>query len=194
MTGQDAARAIRAQVPMREAAERYGLRPNRAGYIRCPFHNENTPSLKLYDHSWYCFGCQTGGDLITFVRKFFGFSFSDAVSRINNDFHLGLDLRPPRRGERQKPLRNAEVARIREQREREQKRTAFNAEIEHLTELCGVYYQCTRLYEPVRVSDTEWYINPCLEAAWRELPALEYQLEELERELANLDRLPAKKR
>src|SRR5438270_5438237 len=36
----------------------------------CPFHQETTPSFTLNEQmqSWYCFGCQKGGDLFTFVE------------------------------------------------------------------------------------------------------------------------------
>jgi DNA primase len=36
----------------------------------CPFHQEKTPSFTLNEQmqSWYCFGCQKGGDVFTFVE------------------------------------------------------------------------------------------------------------------------------
>ena len=34
-----------------------GVSPNRAGKIHCPFHEDHTPSLQLYDDgTWYCYG------------------------------------------------------------------------------------------------------------------------------------------
>jgi hypothetical protein len=42
----------------------------RYGYARCPLHEEQIPSLKLYDaaaEGWYCWGCGRGGDLIEYA-------------------------------------------------------------------------------------------------------------------------------
>jgi DNA primase len=37
----------------------------------CPFHSEKTPSFHVFpdSQSFYCFGCEAGGDVITFIRK-----------------------------------------------------------------------------------------------------------------------------
>jgi hypothetical protein len=43
---------------------------SRFGYARCPLHDEEIPSLKLYDRpadGWYCWGCGRGGDLIEYA-------------------------------------------------------------------------------------------------------------------------------
>jgi len=87
---------VRRLVCARAAAECYGFRPNRAGYITCPFHNERTASLKLYDDGgWHCFGCGAGGSSIDFVSKLFELSPLEAVRRMNADFNLALPLDKP---------------------------------------------------------------------------------------------------
>ena len=48
---------IKAAVPVRQAAEHYGLRVNRNGMACCPFHNDRHPSLKLNEDYFFCFGC-----------------------------------------------------------------------------------------------------------------------------------------
>lgn len=37
--------------------------------VRCVFHNEKTPSMKIYEDSFHCFGCGAHGDMIDFVQK-----------------------------------------------------------------------------------------------------------------------------
>jgi DNA primase len=51
--------------------EQVRLRKQGREYIGlCPFHEERTPSFAVNEQqqSWYCFGCQRGGDLFTFVE------------------------------------------------------------------------------------------------------------------------------
>ncbi len=47
----------------------------------CPFHGEKTPSFNIYTEngSFYCFGCGTGGDVITFVMKIENLDYLEAV-------------------------------------------------------------------------------------------------------------------
>lgn len=86
---------------MAEVARFYGYEPNRAGFLCCPFHGEKTPSLKLYEKRWHCFGCQAHGDALDFAGKLFGLSAPDALRKLNADFGLCLPLdRPPTRQER----------------------------------------------------------------------------------------------
>lgn len=43
-----------------------GLQVGRSGKVRCPFHEDRTPSLHLYEdptRGWYCFGCGRGGSI-----------------------------------------------------------------------------------------------------------------------------------
>lgn len=86
---------IKQSLTMQEIACFYGFKPNRQNYIRCPFHSEKTASLRLYDKSFYCFGCGTGGDLIKFVQLLFNINFAQALLRLNSDFRLGLSDKKP---------------------------------------------------------------------------------------------------
>lgn len=56
---------------------------NRVVSIRCPFHNEKTPSFMIYpDSSYHCFGCDSGGqNAIDFLMQS-GYSFTEAVGAL----------------------------------------------------------------------------------------------------------------
>lgn len=60
------------------------------GTCLCPFHNEKTPSFTFNTEKnlFKCFGCDEGGDQISFVMRYFGLKFSDAVKKIDEDFGL----------------------------------------------------------------------------------------------------------
>lgn len=85
------AKELKEQINIREALEYYGLRFNRHGYTNCPFHDDRYPSFIVGKHTFTCFGCGESGDIIDFVRKMYGLSFVDAMTKINNDFSLNLN-------------------------------------------------------------------------------------------------------
>ncbi len=79
---------------MGDILERYGFqKPNRAGFICCPFHKEKTASMKIYKDSYYCFGCGVGGDIFDFVQKMDGISFKEAFAELGGDYENGFPAR-----------------------------------------------------------------------------------------------------
>lgn len=91
----DIFREVRERLDMDTVARHYGFHPNRASFIRCPFHaGDRTASLKLYpgQRGWHCFGCQVGGSVVDFVARLFALTPLDAVRRLNDDLHLGLPV------------------------------------------------------------------------------------------------------
>lgn len=80
---------IKKRLTIREIVDRYGLAVKR-GFICCPFHPERTPSLKLYqNNTWYCFGCGAHGDVIDFVSKMEGKTFSETIRSLALELGLG---------------------------------------------------------------------------------------------------------
>lgn len=84
------AEEVKQRVSCLDFAERIGLKPNRAGFCCCPFHGEKTPSLKLYKdtNSWYCFGCHSGGDVITMAQQYYSVGFADAIKYLCDEFGI----------------------------------------------------------------------------------------------------------
>ncbi|GAB4030213.1 MAG: hypothetical protein Fur0012_05830 [Elusimicrobiota bacterium] len=59
----------------------------------CPFHGEKTPSFTVSadKQMFFCFGCQTGGDAITFVMKIENITFSEAAKKLADKAGVLLD-------------------------------------------------------------------------------------------------------
>lgn len=57
------------------------IRRGRNCVCLCPFHSEKSPSCTVYmdNGSFYCFGCGTGGDVITFVMKIENLNYVEAI-------------------------------------------------------------------------------------------------------------------
>ena len=85
---------IKMAVSVKEAVEYYGLEVNRGNMVCCPFHNDRTPSMKLNDDYFYCFGCGTHGDVIDLVARLFGLSSFEAAQKLAQDFGIDPD-KPP---------------------------------------------------------------------------------------------------
>ncbi len=62
----------------------------------CPFHHEKTPSFTCSSEKglFYCFGCQTGGDIFEFLMKMENLSFNEAVEKLAD--MAGVEYKPQR--------------------------------------------------------------------------------------------------
>ena len=82
---------IKKAVSVKEAAEHYGLSVTRHGMARCPFHEDHSPSLKLNEGYFYCFGCHATGDVIDFTAKLLQLCKHHAAEQLAADFGIRLD-------------------------------------------------------------------------------------------------------
>ena len=59
----------------------------------CPFHDERTPSFSVSPEkgTYYCFGCQRGGDAISFVEETEGLDFVGAIEWLAQRFNVPLE-------------------------------------------------------------------------------------------------------
>jgi len=65
----------------------------------CPFHDEKTPSFNVNPdrQSFYCFGCNEGGDIFSFLTKVENLTFAEAVRSLAAD--AGIEIPAVHRGE-----------------------------------------------------------------------------------------------
>ena len=77
---------IKTAVSIKEAAEHYGLKIGRGNMVCCPFHADRTPSMKLNEDYFYCFGCGATGDVIDLVARLFHLPPAEAAKRLAEDF------------------------------------------------------------------------------------------------------------
>jgi DNA primase len=80
-------KAVRDAVPIDAVVSEYlQLRNAGGGNLKglCPFHDEKSPSFQVSPSKglFHCFGCQEGGDTLTFVMKVDHLTFSEAVERL----------------------------------------------------------------------------------------------------------------
>ena len=85
---------IKHSIPPIEAAQRYGAVKH--GFMRCPFHADRVPSLKLYGDHLHCFGCGAHGDVIDLASGLLSCSKGEAARKLEADFGCGRFVPPMR--------------------------------------------------------------------------------------------------
>lgn len=77
----------------------------------CPFHHENTPSFSVTTEKgfYYCFGCQSGGNVFNFLMKIENISFFDAVKILAQKMNIPL---PQKEKTAQELTREREITKL----------------------------------------------------------------------------------
>lgn len=83
----DAAEEVKSHLDIADIVGEYlPLKPAGSGSFKacCPFHQEKTPSffVNRQRQNWHCFGCNKGGDVISFVMEIEGMEFRDALEHL----------------------------------------------------------------------------------------------------------------
>jgi DNA primase len=84
-TAADMVEVVQAHTELRQRGARWlGL---------CPFHDERTPSFSVdpVEKLYYCFGCQAGGNIFTFLEEKEGLDFRDAVEQLADRYGVELE-------------------------------------------------------------------------------------------------------
>ncbi len=129
---------IKNRVPLRQAAEDYGIQVERNSKAHCPFHGEDKhPSMKLYPDRFMCFTCNEHGDVITLVAKLLGIPLLDAAKELNDRYALGLTIgRASNAAERQKQREEAQ-----QRRQKQELKQAFREWKTYAWEVLSRYYR-----------------------------------------------------
>lgn len=137
----------------------YGIQPNRNGFVRCPFHNEKTPSMKVDKKVAHCFGCGWGGDVIKFVMDYERCDFKKAFYILGGSYENKSD-------------REHELTRMRFDRERKEREEHERVEASFKRKLSRAITQCRLMItasDPF--SDTYCFASnqlPFLVGVWEE--------------------------
>ena len=150
---------VKSAVSVPDAAAFYGINTDRSGKIRCLFHPDHNPSMKLYDDHFYCFGCHKCGDVITFTAQLFDLSPQKAAEKLAADFGI---LPPPEgnAGEEKPKTRIPE------------KGETLIQHIRLLSDYERLLRDWERVYAPTSPLMKNW--NPLFIIAIHELPWIEY--------------------
>ena len=132
---------LKQRYSMKEIVEQYGFRPNRAGFIRCPFHTgDRDASLKIYEKDFHCFGCGANGDIFDFVQRMDGVSFREAFLSLGGTYRQEKPWSFSQRMARYRREKAKEQRKKEQHREEEKKR--FNLL------LIGIYRKNFQTAEP----------------------------------------------
>lgn len=87
--------ALRERARIDEVVGHYvTLKPAGVGSLKglCPFHDERTPSFHVRPPVglWHCFGCNEGGDVISFAQKIDHLAFQEAVESLATRYGITL--------------------------------------------------------------------------------------------------------
>ena len=77
----------------------------------CPFHNEKTPSFSVNPEKgfFYCFGCHESGNVISFLMKYEGLTFPEALERLADRAAIPLRVQEMSAQERQRQAHREEL-------------------------------------------------------------------------------------
>ena len=156
-------------VTARQAAEAYGLKPDRRGMVRCIFHLDKEPSMKV-DERFYCFGCGHTGDAIDLTAQLFGSDLREAAEKLAEDFGLtGLEYVPDKRkgsGQKAASEKKASQDEIR------------NRKLEFYKDILLFHLRLLRHFKdhyPPTNMDEEW--DDLFALALNKMPVIEYRLD-----------------
>ena len=93
---------VKTAISVGQAAKRYGLTVGKNGMCCCPFHADKTPSMKLNEAYYYCFGCKAHGDVIALTAQLLHLPPGSAAAELAQAFHVDISACQGRGKERRR--------------------------------------------------------------------------------------------
>jgi DNA primase len=88
---------VKTRYRVEDIAEKYTQLKKIGSNLRgkCPLHEERTPSFYVYTgtNTWFCYGCQQGGDVINLIQSINNCPFPSALQILTNNANV-LPARP----------------------------------------------------------------------------------------------------
>jgi DNA primase len=102
---------IKSRLSILRVLENYGLKVNRHNQIKCPFHEDDKPSMKIYTetNTFNCFGCGANGDVIEFIQKKENLSKHQALTKAKGLVGENQNIEPVKRVQRKGKTNNIEI-------------------------------------------------------------------------------------
>lgn len=85
---------------VRVVGEHVALKPKGREFVGlCPFHDDRNPSMAVVPAKqiFHCFVCGTGGDVFSFMQKYHGMDFREALEKLAERSGIELTRRQPKR-------------------------------------------------------------------------------------------------
>lgn len=170
---------IKNRIKMPELLQFYGFDIKR-GRMKCPLHNGEDYNCGIKQDYIHCFVCGESADVISFVIKYYGLSFKEAITKLNNDFHLGLPI-----GEKLNRRKRLEIAKksFNARKQREEKANELNRLKDNRNKALDEWVRLDKQrlnYKPKSLNEV---LHPLFVEAIINLPHAEYRLECAETEL-----------
>jgi len=90
--GYNKIKKIKDKVSMSDLLNFLGFKvPNNSKYIKCPFHEDKTPSMIVHENRVHCFSCGRTMDIIDFTAQYFSISIIEAIDRLDKIFNCGVN-------------------------------------------------------------------------------------------------------
>ena len=163
-------KVVNERLLMADVARHFGYAPNRSGFIRSPFKEERTASCKLYEHSFFDFSSNVGGDIIRFASAVLGLNNWEACRYLIEAFSLPFSLSG--HTDNREQIRRREQERQRQQEKERRFKEAWRAEVDRLKTWESIYQRAIeeKIFPPL--SDLQTFTV-------RELQTVSYKLDRL---------------